>query len=149
MSDALIASETKPHAIIVDIDGTVARKGDRDIYDYSKVLLDTPIMPIVRLVQEIGENREVIFVSGREGVCYSVTSLWLQKNLGFASADAFELYMRPVGDFREDSVVKKEIYRTFIEDDFVIDYVIDDRNSVVKMWRDLGLTVLQVADGDF
>jgi hypothetical protein len=26
---------------------------------------------------------------------------------------------------------------------------LDDRNSVVKLWRDLGLTCLQVAEGDF
>jgi hypothetical protein len=25
----------------------------------------------------------------------------------------------------------------------------DDRNSVVKMWRDLGIPCAQVADGDF
>jgi hypothetical protein len=27
--------------------------------------------------------------------------------------------------------------------------VFDDRNQVVRMWRDLGLTVFQVADGNF
>ena len=27
--------------------------------------------------------------------------------------------------------------------------VVDDRNKVVDMWRSLGLTVFQVADGNF
>lgn len=27
--------------------------------------------------------------------------------------------------------------------------VLDDRNKVVKMWRELGLTCLQMAEGDF
>jgi hypothetical protein len=27
--------------------------------------------------------------------------------------------------------------------------VVDDRNKVVDMWRTLGLTVFQVAEGDF
>ena len=27
--------------------------------------------------------------------------------------------------------------------------VLDDRNQVVKMWRENGLTCLQVAEGDF
>ena len=27
--------------------------------------------------------------------------------------------------------------------------VVDDRNKVVDMWRSLGLTVFQVAEGDF
>lgn len=149
MNNELSVPQPKPHAIIVNVDGTIARKGDRDIYDYSKVYLDEPIMPIVRLVQGLGKNRDVIFMSRREEYLYLVTRDWLLQNLSFASADLFDLFMRPVGDFREDADVKKEIYQTFIEDDFVIDYVIDDRNSVVRMWRDLGLTVLRVADGDF
>ena len=28
-------------------------------------------------------------------------------------------------------------------------FVLDDRSQVVKMWRELGLTCLQVADGNF
>jgi hypothetical protein len=42
--------EKLPRAIIVDIDGTLAIKGDRDIFDYSKVHLDLPNKPIVDLV---------------------------------------------------------------------------------------------------
>lgn len=30
-----------------------------------------------------------------------------------------------------------------------VEIVFDDRNSVVKMWRLLGLTCFQVAEGDF
>ena len=30
-----------------------------------------------------------------------------------------------------------------------VKFVLDDRNRVVEMWRSLGLTCLQVADGDF
>ena len=28
-------------------------------------------------------------------------------------------------------------------------FAVEDRNSVVKMWRDLGLTCMQVAEGNF
>jgi hypothetical protein len=138
-----------PHAIICDVDGTLAQNTQRGVYDYSDVSTDDPIMPIVRLVQELGENREVIFVSGRDSSCYEQTKEWLADHLGYASAENVRLIMRKTGDTRKDWIVKREIYERSIIHAYCIDYVIDDRNSVVQMWRSLGLTVLQVADGDF
>ena len=35
-----------PHAVICDVDGTVALRGDRGPYDYSTVHLDLPNKPI-------------------------------------------------------------------------------------------------------
>jgi hypothetical protein len=32
---------------------------------------------------------------------------------------------------------------------YYIEYVLDDRNQVVDMWRSIGLICLQVAEGDF
>jgi len=57
--------------------------------------------------------------------------------------------MRATGDNRKDSIVKKEIYEGIIKPVFDVKFVLDDRNQVVEMWRSLGLTVLQVADGNF
>ena len=57
--------------------------------------------------------------------------------------------MRKTGDNRKDAIVKREIYETHIKDKYQVDYVLYDRNQVVEMWRSLGLTCLQVADGDF
>lgn len=138
-----------PHAIIVDIDGTLAIKGDRDIYDYSRVHLDTPNRPIVHLVQTLGADRRIVFVSGRDDACYNETREWLKEHLGFAFIESVELLMRRTGDQRKDSIVKREIFEQNIRESYQIDYVLDDRNSVVEMWRSLGLTVLQVAEGDF
>ena len=42
-----------------------------------------------------------------------------------------------VTDFRFDS------------SQYDVEFVLDDRDRVVKMWRDRGLKVLQVAEGDF
>jgi hypothetical protein len=57
--------------------------------------------------------------------------------------------MRKKGDFRKDSVVKKEIYEKYIKDNFNILFCLDDRNQVVNMWREIGIKCLQVQDGDF
>jgi hypothetical protein len=57
--------------------------------------------------------------------------------------------MRKYGDFRQDSIVKQEIYEQLIAPDYDILCVLDDRQQVVDMWREIGLTCLQVAPGDF
>ena len=60
-----------------------------------------------------------------------------------------DLFMRADGDYRADSIVKEEIYHDKIEPVYNVLLVLDDRDSVVKMWRSLGLTCLQVAEGNF
>lgn len=57
--------------------------------------------------------------------------------------------MRPEGDIRKDSIVKREIFENYIRDYYNIQFVLDDRNQVVEMWRSLGLKCLQVQEGDF
>ena len=59
------------------------------------------------------------------------------------------LFMRAEDDFRHDTIVKEEIYRTHIEPFWNVFCVFDDRSTVVEMWRSLGLVCLQVANGDF
>ena len=139
-----------PHAVICDVDGTVALRGDRGAYDYSSVHPDLPNKPIIEVVHRlVGDYREIIFVSGREDSCYDQTCAWLQKHLGFFFLDSVCLFMRKTGDYRTDATVKREIYEKYIEDNYQVDYVLDDRTQVVEMWRSLGLVCLQVANGDF
>lgn len=133
-------------AIIVDIDGTIADKGNRDPYDWSKVIEDTPHTNIMILVHMLSAYYEPIFMSGRSDVCRVDTLKWLNKQ-------AFTkplLYMRKDGDYRPDTEIKKEMYHQHVVGKWDIRFVLDDRNKVVEMWREqLGLTCLQVADGDF
>ena len=144
--------EPKTRAIICDIDGTLAMRGERSPYDYSKVGEDEPNLPIVELAKTLSENwsREIIFVSGRDDSCEFETNEWLRMALDiFDSYDDVVLHMRKTGDNRPDAVVKREIYERHIKDRYQVDYVLDDRNQVVAMWRSLGLVVLQVAEGNF
>ena len=46
------------------------------------------------------------------------------------------------------SILMKKMLDTFVDIDDVF-LVVDDRDKVVKMWRDLGLNTFQVAPGDF
>ncbi len=139
-----------PPVVICDVDGTVALRGDRDPYNYSTVHLDLPNEPIIEVVKLlVGDYRELIFVSGRERSCFAATLAWLEKNLDNTGFEFVPAFMRATGDNRKDAAVKREIYEQHIKDNYQVDYVLDDRNPVVEMWRSLGLVCLQVADGNF
>ena len=140
-----------PHAVICDIDGTVALRNNRSPFDYSKVCEDTfdPRMLEV-LYTFIESGVKIIFVTGREDVdnCRELTIKWLDKNIAYSESD-WDLIMRSKGDHRSDTEVKKEIYDKYIKDKYNILCVFEDRDKVVKMWRDEGLLCNQVYYGDF
>lgn len=137
-----------PNAIICDIDGTLAHMTGRSPYDYTQVHTDTVdvvVRDILHKYDSDNNSAQIIIVSGREDSCKEVTEKWLKDN----NVPYDEIYMRKAGDLREDSIVKSEIFDMYIRDRFNVLYVLDDRNRVVEMWRELGLKVLQVAEGDF
>lgn len=136
----------RPSAVIVDLDGTLAHMRGRSPYDFSRVLedsLDTTINALVTSARSAGHT--ILVVSGRDDSCLPDTCEWLQRQ----GVQYDRLLMRKTGDKRPDYVVKKEIYNEEIKDHYNIQFVLDDRNSVVQMWRSLGLKCLQVAPGDF
>ena len=58
--------------------------------------------------------------------------------------------MRKTGDNRKDSIIKKEIYEKYLKPmNYHVLFILDDRNQVVEMWREMGFTVFQVAEGNF
>ena len=129
-------------AIMVDVDGTLAHMVDRSPYDYSKVHEDTLDLVVANITRRY---KHVIIMSGRPEDCREATEKWLRKHDVRFEA----LHMRPSGDKRPDTEVKWELYQKYVKPNYNIDFVLDDRNRVVKMWRDNGLKCLQVAEGDF
>tara|TARA_Y100000310_G_scaffold112693_1_gene111192 strand:+ start:18234 stop:18647 length:414 start_codon:yes stop_codon:yes gene_type:complete len=134
-------------AVIVDVDGTLAlMQGRRSPFAWDEVMQDDPNLPIIKLVNILRDSGlEIIITTGRDGIALNDTKAWLTSHGVVYDA----IFIRDVDDFRKDSIVKQEIYDNQIKDNWNIQYVVDDRNQVVSMWRDLGLTVLQVANGDF
>jgi hypothetical protein len=57
--------------------------------------------------------------------------------------------MRKEGDKRRDDIVKSELFDEFIAPNYNFLYHFDDRDRVVKGLRSKGITVYQVAEGDF
>ncbi|WP_242890764.1 phosphatase domain-containing protein [Actinomadura litoris] len=135
---------------LVDIDGTVALRDEdapdvRHHYDWDRVEEDLPNIPVISIVQAIdAAGHRIIYVTGRSSLCRVATRDWLAAHVGVPGE---ALLMRTVGDRRADTIVKKELYEKFVKGP--VTAVLEDRTSVVQMWRALGLTVLQCADGDF
>jgi predicted kinase len=136
-----------PEIVLVDIDGTVALMAGRSPYEMTRVGEDRPnpaVIAAVRAMHAAGYG--VVYCSGRDASVRAETEAWLDRHVG---VPYLELHMRAIGDSRKDSVVKREIFEREIRDRYHVVGVFDDRMQVVRMWRDLGLTVFQVADGDF
>lgn len=130
-----------PDCAIFDIDGTLAQKGDRDIYDASQCHLDTVIEPVREVLEMSFDSLDgVIMVSGREDSCRLQTEEWLLDNgIPFSV-----LLMRRAGDKRSDDIVKKEIYEREIKGKYNVRFVVDDRLRVLRMWHDIGLFTFNV-----
>lgn len=137
--------ESLPKAIICDIDGTLAHMKDRSPFDWSRVGEDEVDPVIKNLLDSLREEYVIFLVSGRSEACRKETEKWLTEN--DISYDM--LFMRPEYDGRKDSIVKRELFEKCIRPYYDIEFVLDDRNQVVDMWRSLGLKCLQVAEGDF
>ena len=139
--------DTLPPAILCDLDGTLAIIHDRSPFDATRCetdLLNEPIAEILKNYASLGVK--IILMSGRDEASRRPTMNWLAYNR--IPFDA--LFMRATGDARKDSVVKKELYEAHIKGQYLVKFVLDDRNQVVDLWRlDLGLPCLQVNYGDF
>jgi hydroxymethylpyrimidine pyrophosphatase-like HAD family hydrolase len=135
----------KQKAVIFDIDETVANKSkQRDFREYDKVDLDTPITPtiaVLRLYFQAGYK--IIFITSRREICREKTVQWLNNNIGVES----ELFMRQEKQSKKEKyikseVVKMDIYNRFVKDLYDVEAVFEDRQSVIEMWREQGLYVL-------
>lgn len=146
-----VQDETLPPCILVDIDGTVADKGGRSPFDWHRVGLDTPRWPIIRLVKAMrAAGYAIVFFSGRNSVCRPETTVWLNEHFGWQQGTDYALFMRPEQDNRKDSIIKQELFTQHILGRYCVEFVVDDRQQVVDMWRRvLGLTCVQVDYGDF
>lgn len=137
---------TLPKAIICDLDGTLAilKRNPFDASTCENDELNKPVYDVVKSYHEKGH--QVILVSGRMDTYKPQTLKWLDKH----QIPYDKLIMRREKDMRKDAVIKREIYEDQIKPKFYVEFVLDDRNQVVDMWRnDLGLACLQVNYGDF
>ena len=146
--------------VIFDLDGTIAdisvrrnlatkdegRMNWTIFQDPNNIGYDVPNQKVVDMLTMIDDTDryQIYILSGRSDVTKDVTVDWLsnhgirydhlimrdQDNLYMADNDLKQMWLDDIG---VDNVAM----------------VFDDRQQVVDMWRDNGLTTFQVAKGDF
>ena len=145
------------NCILFDIDGTLALidhrrphlDGERPNWRAFNAEMggDTPNPPVVELYKTLWNTGayELILVSGRGEESRKITERWLVWNeIPFGT-----LLMRPKNDNRPDTEIKLDILTNLRAQGKTILFTVDDRQSVVDMWRANGVTCLQCAKGDF
>lgn len=131
--------------VICDIDGTLALHTSRSPYDETRVSTDEVNSEVATLVSSISRDYRILYMTGRHEGCRVDTTNWLRVH----GLPYGPVYMRPDGDSRKDWIVKAELFDRYVRDIANVKFVLDDRDQVVRMWRAMGLTCLQVADGKF
>ena len=105
-----------------------------------------PVIHMARVLKKAGHP--VIMFSGRSDATQDATEGWLDKfNVPFD-----KLVMRPSGGkfkFTADDVLKQMWLDELKAAGHEVMCTFDDRDKVVQMWRDNGITCFQVAPGDF
>lgn len=128
---------------------------------FAAVKDDAPNLPVIRTLQALRKSGAEVWIwSGRSDECKAATVEWLQRHgcfgfptdvlwaWPFGAPERFR--MRKAGDYRDDVVVKGEWLSEMEPPEFNrLTGVFDDRDRVVRMWRDAGVTCFQVAPGEF
>ncbi len=141
--------------IVFDLDGTLALNehrrrfvegfGKKDWDSFFKLCggdtLNRPVATILHTMRQEGHRVEIW--SGRSNDAITLTRGWLYMH----GLHHIPYKGRPHNCFSSDVHLK----RSWLHEDkaYWPDLMFDDRDSVVKMWRNLGIPCFQVAEGDF
>jgi len=139
-------------AVIFDIDGTLADAShrlhhvtgsNRNWDAFFAAMGDDPVVePIRDLLEACAGEFEIVLCSGRPENYRQMTIEWLNRH----GIEYAALYMRPEGDYRADHIVKAQLLAGMREDGHEPWLAVDDRPSIVAMWRENGITCLQCRD---
>lgn len=157
---------------IFDLDGTLAltdhrqhildNKDDPHRWDkfFAACVDDKPNLPVIRTLKTLRcAGAEIWIWSGRSMAVAAQTEEWLYKHgclrtTMYLNWEPFRppeaLRMRPEGDFTPDEELKFGwLSEMEPPERNRLTAIFDDREKVVKMWREAGVPCFQVAPGDF
>jgi hypothetical protein len=129
--------------VLFDLDGTLANVVHRLHHIktegspnwpafFDACIADTPNDYVITLNHMCYQAVPAVFIcSGRPDSHLDVTTQWLKKHY----VRYHKLFMRPAGDYRPDTEIKKEMLEIIRGLDFDPLFAVDDRPSVVAMWR--------------
>ena len=146
--------------VIFDLDGTLALIDERralaakpdgkinwkTFFNPENIILDEPNVPVIEMAKMLKkQGHSIVIFSGRDSISKVETILWLQK----FGVPFDVLKMRPQGTFTPDDTLKQNWLDQLFPDKSDVLCVFDDRDKVVKMWRENGLSCFQVDYGNF
>jgi len=159
----------QPDVVIMDVDGTLANADhrlhllpanrciqkdgaegrlhvDRAWREFLDAAVDdAPNPEIVALSNAMFDRALIFVVTGRDARDEAMTRNWLRD----AGVMVDRLYMRPMGDRRCDTDIKREILGQIRAEGFNVLFAVEDRKRVTAMWRESGVRCLQVCEGDY
>jgi FMN phosphatase YigB (HAD superfamily) len=150
--------------VIFDLDGTLALIDERrklaekengkmdwdKFFDPKNIKLDKPNWPIINTLKafrQIISPYKIAIFSGRNDISIKETKEWLREH----GINWDILKMRPNKHpfkFMDDRKLKLQ-WLNEVDWKEDVEMVFDDRQKVVDMWREVGLTCLQVAPGEW
>jgi len=152
---------------IFDLDGTLAliehrrhfvQKPERDWRGFFAACVnDEPNKPVIDVFKSLSKwGAECWIWSGRSDEVRKETIIWLKKHdlLPWTFPTPFHtperLMMRPAGDHQPDDKLKYGWLADLEPPERKrVTAVFDDRDRLVKMWREAGVPCFQVAPGNF
>jgi len=139
----------KKKIVIIDLDGTIVENGnhaDLDAFYAHSFIDDKPITETVELVKHLGRKYDLVYCTARSEKLRAQTLNWLDKH-GVPHSNR-TLLMRSDADYRPTVEVKLELIKNHGIKHGQIAFVLEDNNHMVRVWRDLGVRVLQVDNND-
>lgn len=147
---------------IFDLDGTLAlcehrqhlvrqKHPDWNAF-FDACVDDTPNLPVVYTMHKLSLMADVEIWSGRSARVRPQTERWLRDHSVVINLETnvTRLRMRDEGDFKPDELLKYEWLMSLSDHDRRrLVAVFDDRDKVVQMWRENGVSCFQVANGGF
>ena len=150
--------------VIFDLDGTLAditKRRKMSTKENGKIDWDTFFTPeniwfdthkevVIQMAQRLSQKNRIVILSGRSKGTKNETKRWLDK----FDVPYDVIKMRPTSKdwmYMPDDELKQHWLDSLFPGDKKdnILCVFDDRDKVVKMWRDNGLQCFQVEDGNF
>lgn len=143
--------------LIVDIDGTLSDASHRlhflegekkDWNSFYKGLIDDKVhQDILNLIWNLSEDSgyKIVMCTGRPVDYKELTLQWFDRY----DVPCDDLYMRPSGDYRQDYEVKLEMLEQVKKDGYDPYIILEDRDQVVKAFREKGYRVFQVTNGSY